>query len=41
VRQLLDLLGQLSNAADDEVAAAADKASDALRRGVVAYSSVG
>jgi ATP-dependent RNA helicase HelY len=41
VRQLLDLLGQLSNAADDEVAAAATKASDALRRGVVAYSSVG
>jgi ATP-dependent RNA helicase HelY len=41
VRQLLDLLGQLSNAADDEVAAVARQASDALRRGVVAYSSVG
>jgi ATP-dependent RNA helicase HelY len=41
IRQVLDLLGQLSNAADDEVAAIADKASDALRRGVVAYSSVG
>jgi ATP-dependent RNA helicase HelY len=41
IRQLLDLLGQLSNAADDEVAAVAAKASDALRRGVVAYSSVG
>jgi len=41
IRQVLDLLGQLSNAADDEVAAVADKASDALRRGVVAYSSVG
>jgi ATP-dependent RNA helicase HelY len=41
IRQLLDLLGQLSNAADDEIATVAAKASDALRRGVVAYSSVG
>jgi ATP-dependent RNA helicase HelY len=41
IRQLLDLLGQIANAADDDVRATADKAMDALRRGVVAYSSVG
>ncbi len=41
IRQLLDMLGQISNAADEEVAATANKAIDALRRGVVAYSSVG
>ena len=41
IRQLLDMLGQISDAADPEVSATADKAIDALRRGVVAYSSVG
>ncbi|MGH8888314.1 MAG: DEAD/DEAH box helicase [Acidothermaceae bacterium] len=40
VRQLLDLLGQISNAADDDVRIAAEKAMETLRRGVVAYSSV-
>jgi ATP-dependent RNA helicase HelY len=41
VRQLLDLLGQLAQAADGDVQAAANNAIDLLRRGVVAYSSVG
>jgi ATP-dependent RNA helicase HelY len=40
IRQLLDLLGQIAVAADDEVRGAADEAARALRRGVVAYSSV-
>ena len=40
VRQLLDLLGQIANAADDDVRIIAEKAMDSLRRGVVAYSSV-
>jgi len=40
IRQLLDLLGQLTNAADDGVRTTAEKAMEALRRGVVAYSSV-
>jgi ATP-dependent RNA helicase HelY len=40
IRQLLDMLGQLMNAADDDVGLVAAKASDALRRGVVAYSAV-
>jgi ATP-dependent RNA helicase HelY len=40
IRQLLDLLGQISVAADDDVRATADEASRALRRGVIAYSSV-
>jgi ATP-dependent RNA helicase HelY len=41
IRQLLDLLGQISVAADDEVRVIAEQADKALRRGVVAYSSVG
>ncbi len=41
VRQLLDLLGQVANAAEPDVRGVAEQASDALRRGVVAYSSVG
>jgi ATP-dependent RNA helicase HelY len=41
IRQLLDLLGQIANAADGEVRVTAEKAMDALRHGVVAYSSVG
>ncbi len=43
-KQLLDLLGQVAQAAgesDPQLRAAADAAVDALRRGVVAYSSVG
>jgi ATP-dependent RNA helicase HelY len=42
-RQLIDLLGQVADAAgaDSSVGANARKAVDALRRGVVAYSSVG
>ena len=41
IRQLLDLLGQIAQAADDELRPTAERAMDALRRGVVAYSSVG
>ncbi|WP_018382277.1 DEAD/DEAH box helicase [Wenjunlia vitaminophila] len=43
IRQLIDVLGQISNAApgDSQVPATARKAVDALRRGVIAYSSVG
>ena len=41
IRQLLDLLGQIALAADDDIRPIADRAMDALRRGVVAYSSVG
>jgi len=41
IRQLLDLLGQIAQAADDEIRPTAERAMDALRRGVVAYSSVG
>jgi ATP-dependent RNA helicase HelY len=41
IRQLLDLLGQIAQAADDDIRPIADRAMDALRRGVVAYSSVG
>jgi ATP-dependent RNA helicase HelY len=41
IRQLLDLLGQIAQAADDEVRPTAERAMEALRRGVVAYSSVG
>jgi ATP-dependent RNA helicase HelY len=41
IRQLLDLLGQIAVAADDEVRETAESAAHALRRGVVAYSSVG
>ncbi|GAA3113927.1 DEAD/DEAH box helicase [Planomonospora alba] len=42
-KQLLDLLGQISDAAprDGALRKTAGKAMDALRRGVVAYSSVG
>ncbi|MEP6463193.1 MAG: DEAD/DEAH box helicase [Frankiaceae bacterium] len=41
IRQLLDLLDQIGKVADAPVAAAARAAGVALRRGVVAYSSVG
>ncbi|HEY3688042.1 MAG TPA: DEAD/DEAH box helicase [Streptosporangiaceae bacterium] len=40
MKQLLDLLGQIATAGDDPVAATARRAADAVRRGVVAYSSV-
>jgi ATP-dependent RNA helicase HelY len=43
-KQLIDLLGQLAQAAsgtDPELRRTAEAASDAVRRGVVAYSSVG
>jgi ATP-dependent RNA helicase HelY len=43
-KQLVDLLGQVAQAAavgDPELRRAADQAVDAIRRGVVAYSSVG
>jgi ATP-dependent RNA helicase HelY len=42
-KQLIDLLGQIADAipADDPLAQTAERAVDALRRGVVAYSSVG
>jgi ATP-dependent RNA helicase HelY len=41
VKQLIDLLGQVAVAADGELAATARQAAGLLRRGVVAYSSVG
>ena len=41
IRQLLDLLGQVALAADDDVRPTAERAMTALRRGVVAYSSIG
>jgi ATP-dependent RNA helicase HelY len=41
VKQLIDLLGQLAVADDRELGATARAAVDLLRRGVVAYSSVG
>jgi ATP-dependent RNA helicase HelY len=41
MRQLLDLLDQLAKVAPADVAAASRSAVDLLRRGVVAYSSVG
>jgi len=41
VKQLIDLLGQIAVAAGDPLASTAHAAADALRRGVVAYSSVG
>jgi ATP-dependent RNA helicase HelY len=41
IRQLLDLLGQIAQAADDDIRPVAAASMDALRRGVVAYSSVG
>jgi ATP-dependent RNA helicase HelY len=41
IRQLLDLLGQIAQAADDDIRPTAEASMDALRRGVVAYSSVG
>jgi ATP-dependent RNA helicase HelY len=40
VKQLIDLLDQIAAAADPQLAAAARAAIDAMRRGVVAYSSV-
>jgi ATP-dependent RNA helicase HelY len=39
-KQLIDLLGQLAAAAEPDVAAVAEAAIAAMRRGVVAYSSV-
>src|SRR5450755_2492694 len=41
IRQLLDLLGQIAQAADDDIGPIAERSMDALRRGVVAYSSIG
>ena len=41
IRQLLDLLGQIALAADDDIRPIAERAMTALRRGVVAYSSIG
>ena len=41
IRQLLDLLGQIAQAADDDIRPVAEHAMSALRRGVVAYSSIG
>jgi ATP-dependent RNA helicase HelY len=41
VKQLIDLLDQIAAAGDAQLAAAARAAIDAMRRGVVAYSSVG
>ncbi len=41
VKQLIDLLDQIAAAADPELATSARAAIDAMRRGVVAYSSVG
>ncbi len=41
VKQLIDLLDQIAAAADPRLAASARAAIDAMRRGVVAYSSVG
>jgi ATP-dependent RNA helicase HelY len=40
-RQLLDVLDQLTNASSGALRTSALAAADALRRGVVAYSSVG
>jgi ATP-dependent RNA helicase HelY len=40
-KQVIDLLDQVTAAADGEVAATARAAADSMRRGVVAYSSVG
>jgi ATP-dependent RNA helicase HelY len=40
VKQLIDVLGQIAIAASPELSATARAAQDALRRGVVAYSSV-
>ncbi len=40
VKQLIDLLDQITAAADPQLARAARAAIDAMRRGVVAYSSV-
>jgi ATP-dependent RNA helicase HelY len=39
-KQLIDLLGQIAAVADEETRAVADAAISAVRRGVVAYSSV-
>jgi ATP-dependent RNA helicase HelY len=39
-KQTIDLLDQLSLVADGELASTARKALDAVRRGIVAYSSV-
>ncbi|WP_370152746.1 DEAD/DEAH box helicase [Streptacidiphilus sp. EB129] len=43
IRQLIDVLGQIANAAPEggSVRSAARKAVDGLRRGIIAYSSVG
>jgi ATP-dependent RNA helicase HelY len=41
VKQLIDLLDQIAAVADDDLAACARAAISAMRRGVVAYSSVG
>jgi ATP-dependent RNA helicase HelY len=41
VKQVIDLLDQVAAAADGDVAANARTAAESMRRGVVAYSSVG
>ncbi|HYN75822.1 MAG TPA: DEAD/DEAH box helicase [Candidatus Limnocylindria bacterium] len=41
VKQVLDLLDQVAQASDGRLRAAADAAGQAMRRGVVSYSSVG
>jgi ATP-dependent RNA helicase HelY len=40
MKQLIDLLGQVAKAADGDLRATADAAINAIKRGVVAYSSV-
>jgi ATP-dependent RNA helicase HelY len=39
-KQLIDLLGQIASAGDEEIRGVAEAALTAVRRGVVAYSSV-
>jgi ATP-dependent RNA helicase HelY len=40
-KQVIDLLDQVSQVADGQVARTARQALEAIRRGIVAYSSVG
>ena len=39
-KQVIDLLDQIRNAGDDELAQTARRATDAVRRGIVAYAAV-
>jgi ATP-dependent RNA helicase HelY len=41
MKQLLDMLGQIADATGGDLRKTAGRAMDAIRRGVVAYSSVG